>query len=54
MAELLEKKNLIWKIYKKLLEKYNKDDQIEKEIEKLRKDRRTIQKAYSNFEKRIK
>lgn len=30
MAELLEKKNLIWKIYKQLLDKYNRNDQIEK------------------------
>jgi hypothetical protein len=42
MAELFEKKNLIWRIYKQLLEKYNRNDEIDKEVEKLRKDRRTI------------
>lgn len=49
IAELLQKKTLITKMYSHLREKYNKDDEIEKEISYIRKDRRAIERLYDNY-----
>lgn len=40
-------------MYSHLKEKYNKDDEIEKEISYIRKDRRAIERLYDNYEKTI-
>ena len=53
IAELLQKKTLIIKMHSHLREKYDKDDEIDKEISYLRKDRRAIERLYDNYEKSI-
>ena len=53
IAELLQKKTLIIKMYSHLRDKYDKDDEIEKEISYIRKDRRAIERLYDNYEKTI-
>lgn len=40
-------------MYSHLREKYNKNDEIDKEISYLRKDRRAIEILYDNYEKSI-
>jgi hypothetical protein len=49
IKEVLEKKNLILRMYGQLKEKYSRDDEIEKEIAVLKRERQRVDKMYANY-----
>lgn len=53
IEEVLGKKNLILRMYAQLKEKYNRDDEMEKEIALLRQEREKVDRKYAAMETRL-